>query len=237
LIDPDGLYVFDKSVDPDQRKQFNDGLAQARANLQQIAKTYGTKSDEYKKAERALNAYGAEGVQNGVTIFAKAGLGGGDTQVEGVAGKKTADNPTGQNIRIGFDPATFKHEGFGDLIGHEGSHAAAGSDWVKSGFADSANPTVYQNEFDGHLVQSVLAQARLPDNYLYIPLPAAFIRGKNPYLPERVRIWDSGWKEADRATIRRANIDNVLVRPTNAGGLYGETPASTKKSFTKGGRF
>jgi hypothetical protein len=71
-------------------------LAQARANLQQIAQTHGTNSDEYKKAERALKAYGAEGVKNGVTIFAKAGLGGGDTQVEGVAGKKTADIQQGR---------------------------------------------------------------------------------------------------------------------------------------------
>jgi hypothetical protein len=82
-----------------------------------------------------------------------------------------------------------------------------------------------------------LAQARNPNSYSYIQLPAGFIPGKNPYLPEKVRIWDSGWKEADRATIRRTNIDTILSRPKNAGGSYGLTPASTKRTFLKGSKF
>jgi len=73
LTDPFGRYVFDSSVDPKQRKKFNRALANAMANLQQIAKAYGTNSQEYKKAERALNVYGAEGVKNGVTILPKNG--------------------------------------------------------------------------------------------------------------------------------------------------------------------
>ena len=237
LIDPDGLYVFDSSVSEEEKKKFNAALAQARANLQQIAKTYGTNSQEYKKAERALNVYGAEGVKNGVTIAAKDGAGAGRTEVAGVAGQKTADNPTGQNIRIGFDHDSFQASSLGDMIGHEGSHAADGSDWVKSGFANSANPALYQSEVDAYTVQSVLAQVRNPDSYSYIQLPAGFIPGKNPYLPEKVRIWDSGWKEADRATIRRTNIDTILSRPKNAGGDYGLTPASTKRAFLRGSRF
>lgn len=95
LIDPDGLYVFDSSVSGDQRKKFNEALARARTNLQQIAKTYGADSKEYKKAERALNAYGAEGVKNGVTIFAAQNLGNaaGQTATEG----QRQDNPRESN--------------------------------------------------------------------------------------------------------------------------------------------
>ncbi len=234
FIDPLGLYVFDKDVSAEQRKQFNEALQQARKNLTKIGEIYGTKSDEYKKAERALNVYGEEGVKNGVTIFASEGVGSGRTQVAGVAGQKTADNPTGQNIQIGFDPDAFQRSSFGDLIGHEGSHGADGSDWVKSGFAKTANPALYQSEVDAHTVQSVLAQARNPNSYSYIFMPHYFQQGKNPYLPENVRIWDSGWKEADRATLRRTNIDKILSRPQSAGGNYGLTSTSKERTFVKG---
>ena len=234
LIDPDGLYVFDSSVSEDQKKNFNAALRQARTNLQQVAKTYGTNSREYKKAERALSVYGAEGVKNGVTIFAKTDVKAGGTQVEGVAGAKTADNPTGQNIRVAFNPSAFNIENFGDLIGHEGSHAADGSDWVKNNFNDV--PTDYQGEVDAFTVQSVVNQSHNPDSYAYVPLPYYKQPGKNPYLPEKVRIWDSGWNEADRATLRRANIDSILSRPKPAGG-YNLTPTSTKPEFIRGIRF
>jgi RHS repeat-associated protein len=238
FIDPDGLYEFDSSVSEEQRKKFNEALTQARANLQQIAKDHGTNSQEYKKAERALGVYGAEGVKNGVLIFAKEGAGGGRTGVEGVAGPRTADNPTGQNIRIAFDPSQFESTTFGGLIGHEGSHAADGSDWVKSGFANSANPTTYQSEVDAFTVQSALAQARSPNSYSYVSLPSFKEPSNNfQYFPVQVRIWDSGWKEADRATMRRANIDRILSRPKHAGGDYGLTSTSKEREFKKGSRF
>jgi RHS repeat-associated protein len=236
LIDPDGLYVFDSSVSGDERKKFNAALTQARANLQQIAKTYGTNSQEYKKAERALNVFGAEGVKNGVTIFAKAGLGHNETQVEGVAGRKTADNPTGQNIRVTIDANDFNSDALGADIGHEGSHAADGSAWVKSGFARSSNPLLYQAEIDAYTAQGVIAETLRPNSDASINLPYYKKPGKNPYLPERAALWDSGWKEADKATLRRANIDKILSRPEKAGG-YGLTPASTKREFLRGSRF
>jgi hypothetical protein len=152
-----------------------------------------------------------------------------------VAGKKTVDNPNGQNIRVGFDKSMFQSATFGDLIGHEGSHAADGSDWVTSGFADSKNPTDYQTEVDAFTVQSVLAQARNPNTYSYVQLPHLFIPGKNPYLPEKVRIWDSAWKEANRAEERLKSINRILDRPKDAGG-YELTPATTTKAWTKGSK-
>jgi len=240
LIDPDGLYVFDSSVSEDQRKKFNAALAQARTNLQQIAKTYGANSKEYSKAERALNAYGAEGVKNGVTIFAKPSLGtaGGETATEGVKGRITAQNPTGQNTHVTFADGTFDSANFDSGIGHEGSHVADGTDWVKSGFANSANPTEYRFEVDGYIVQSLLAEAAAPNGNDYVRLPYFKDPGMNPYLPERVNIWQSGWKGADRATLAafRGNVDNILGRPEKAGG-YGLTPTSTKRAFLKGSRF
>jgi RHS repeat-associated protein len=156
LIDPDGLYVFDSNVSEEQRKKFNAGLAQSKANLEKIATAYGANSQEYKKAERAANAYGAEGVKNGVTIFAttNAKANPGVTQVAGVAGQKTADNPTGEEIRVAFRADTFG-DGMNQVISHEGSHVADGTAWVGSGFANSKNPMLYQAEVDALTVQSV----------------------------------------------------------------------------------
>jgi hypothetical protein len=49
------------------------------------------------------------------------------------------------------------------------------------------------------------------------------------YLPEEIKIWDSSWKEVDK--MRKINIDRVLARPKNAGGLYGVTPKGRAKQY------
>jgi hypothetical protein len=217
-------------------------LTQARTNLQQIAKTYGTNSNQYKKAERALNAYGTEGVKNGVTIFAATNLlgggTGGATQVAGVAGRKTNENPTGQNIHITFDSSSFGNETFDGMIAHEGTHAADGSDWVKSGFAYSANPTKYQFEVDGYINSSLFAEAAAPGLSTSVRLPYFKEPGKNPYLPERIQIYKPEWAGTDRATLMafRGNVNNILSRPERAGG-YGVTSASPERAFRRGANF
>jgi RHS repeat-associated protein len=237
LSDPTGLYVFDSSVDPKQRKKFNAGLAQAKANLEKIAATYGQNSKEYNQAKRAVDVYGAEGVKNGVTIYAAEGNDG-TTQVAGVAGARTKDNPTGQDIRIIFNSQSFNSDSLSDVIGHEGSHAADGSDWVKSGFAANKNPGAYQSEVDGYTMQSLMAEANKPTGSNSVRLPYFKEPGKNPYLPERAPIWKSEWAGADRATLAafRGSVDNILSRPTKAGG-YDLTPASTKRAFLRGSAF
>jgi hypothetical protein len=132
---------------------------------------------------------------------------------------------------VTFDKKFFDQIAFGANIGHEGTHAADGSDWVKSGFAQRSNPMLYQAELDAFTVQSVLGETYGP--LAYVSLPYFKEPGKNPYLPEKVRLWDTGWAEANRATLRSANIDRILSRPEKAGG-YGVTPTSTKREFLKG---
>lgn len=90
----------------EQRKKFREGLAQANKDLAKIGEKYGTDSSEYKAASRAINAYGAEGKNNGVTIFTNEVSQAGRTQVAGVASGKTVDNPNGQNIRVSFNAAS-----------------------------------------------------------------------------------------------------------------------------------
>jgi RHS repeat-associated protein len=237
LIDPTGLYVFDSSVSEKQREKFNAGLTQAKANLEKIAGTYGPNSKEYNQAKRAVDVYGAEGVKNGITIYAAEGHDGA-TQVAGVPGTKTKENPTGQNIHITFDSASFDSENLSQGIGHEGSHAADGSDWVKSGFAADKNPLNYQFEVDGYIVQSLMAEANNPNGSNSARLPYFKEPGKNPYLPEQVPIWKSEWAGADRATLAafRHGVNSILSRPKKAGG-YGLTPDSRTRAFTKSSAF
>src|SRR4029077_6580582 len=112
------------------------------------------------------------------------------------------------------------------------------ADWVKSGFASSANPTAYQFEVNGYTVQSILAEAAVPRGNGGVNLPYFQEPGKAPYIPEKAYIWKSEWAGADRATLAafRKNVDNLLGRPEKAGG-YGLTPTSTKRAFLRGSKF
>ena len=237
FTDPLGLYVFDKSVSKDQQDKFNAALAKAKDNLQKIGEKYGTDSNQYKKVARALNAYGDKDVKNGVYIYVEDGPGSGRTQVEGEVNQKTKDNPLGQDIRVGFDVEVANDMGaLIEGVVHEGAHVADGTDWVRSGFAESANPREYQFEVDGYTVQSLIDEAASPQGRRSWWLPGYKEKGKNPYYMTTVDLWNSGWAEADKDTMRKANIDKILTRPEKAGG-YGLTPTSSKKAFIKGSRF
>jgi len=237
--DPFGLYVFDSSVTEEQRRQFREALTAARAQLSKIGERYGTNSAEYNKAKRALDVYGEEGKRNGVMIVTQEGAGLARTGVAGVAGQRTADNPNGQDIRVRLDAATYSNDDLAGTIAHEGSHAADGSEWVSSGFAASRNPTNYQTEFDAHTVQSLVGEAINPRSDQRLMLPHyRNRRGVVLELPEIIYVYRSSWAEADRATLRKTNIDAYLARPRNRGGDYGLAPnRQGGPSFRRGARF
>jgi hypothetical protein len=121
---------------------------------------YGAKSDEYTSAQRAIDAYGAQGVDNGVNVRFDSNVQGGVTEVSGVAnGDKTPDNPNGQNINVTFNPNSVGGNFSGGLVAHEGSHVADGSDWVSSGFSPGMDPTRYGTEIGAYSVQFNVTQA------------------------------------------------------------------------------
>jgi RHS repeat-associated protein len=241
LTDPFGLYVFDSSVGDPERQGFRAALSKARSNLWKIAATYGIKSKEYKDAARALNVYGAEGVKNGVTIRETKDPNAhpGGTQVAGVVGPKTADNPTGQSIQITFRSDMFEKQGLNQTIAHEGSHAADGSDWVASNFAQERDPTNYQTEFRAFNVGFIQVQADFNNKGEAWQFAGNTYKdpGMATVLPMILVAWDAAWKEADRATMRANNINELLARPTRGGG-YNLTPTNQGgPAFNKGGRF
>jgi RHS repeat-associated protein len=220
-VDPLGLYIFDKGVSEDEMNQFDVALEKARADLEAYAKANGTKSKEYQQAAKALAAYGEKGVDNGVTVASQEGDGGG--RVVG-----------GRSIRVEFDPDEFKNADFGGLIIHEGSHAADKRIWIDSGFKESANPTMYQTEFDAYTVQGFLAQVQRPNQIWEsrLPiLPRSVPPGQQPGWYDRPQLWNPSWAAADITANRSKGVDEILSRPKNAGGLYELSPTDKAKAF------
>ncbi len=174
LTDPTGLYVCEDSFECDSEndKRFAKSLADAQKAANDLKTQYGANSDEYTSAQRAIDAYGEKGVDNGVNIRFDSNIesGHGVTEVSGIAnGSKSADNPKGQNINVTFNPDAVGKDLSGGLVAHEGTHVADGSDWVKSGFAISKNPTNGQTELKANHVQfnimNVLLQTMYPQDY------------------------------------------------------------------------
>ena len=225
LIDPLGLFVWGTATD-EQKKKFRAALIAAQADLVKIGDKYGVESTQYKEAERAIKIYGTEGIDNGVTVgvgtLKNAGANG-ETEVSRRIGAKTADNPTGQKIRITLSETGINSQGLEETVVHEGSHAADGSEWVAAGFRNA--PTHYQTEFRAFMAEGGISEVAHPEQSVQIFLQAVFIPGKNPILPERIFLWNPSWKAADIGTLRTTNINNLLVHP-KAGGGYGISPTN-----------
>ncbi|MFZ0634436.1 MAG: RHS repeat-associated core domain-containing protein [Candidatus Acidiferrales bacterium] len=153
LTDPTGQYVCAKSVSASQCDNFQKTLDAAQKAANNLT------SKAAKDAQRAIDAYGKQGVDNGVTIAqGKVGADTAETAVAGAAGAKTANNPNGQNITVTFDKASNMLNGqnvdaVAALTAHEGVHVADQSDWVSSGFADSAHPSNLQTDHDAYTVE------------------------------------------------------------------------------------
>jgi RHS repeat-associated protein len=230
--DPFGLYVYDSSVTNDQRKKFEAGLKKAQEALKKLS----PKSTEYQKLDRAIKAFGAVGVDNGVTIKfgattdgspAATGFGIRDKNQDGIK-DVTADNPTGQDTVVTVDPTQHGNSvDYAIDIAHEGSHVADGADLVGALPSNLTNPataavlagplnlTKYETETRAYGVSAALAQGL---GYDSLKIGA---QGGNQY-----EIWSSGWSQADRAAKRTAGINKALAEPKSNKGLYGVTPTN-----------
>jgi RHS repeat-associated protein len=212
--DPSGFFVYGKNVNDEQKKQFEVALKQAKEYLSKIADEYGKNSSEYKKVERSLSAYGNSGEDNGVVVTASDRVG---------AGQTTLDRKT---ITVAFNPNQFGNESsLVPLIGHEGSHVADAQKYLATG----ENPSNYQFEYDGHFVQSVLGEAIAKQgNFVNYYVST----GGTQTTPERkVDLWNKGWEEADKATLRSNAINEFLAISKKDGGSYQLSPGDKDKTF------
>jgi RHS repeat-associated protein len=158
LADPTGMYVCEDSTDCSSAN--DQAFAKSLADAQKAAdKLTG---DEQAAAQRAIDAFGAQGVDNGVNVRFDSNIQGGVTEVSGVAnGDKSTDNPTGQNINVTFNPNSVGNDFSGGLAAHEGSHVADGSEWVSSGFSAKLDPTNLTTELNAYHVEFSIASALL----------------------------------------------------------------------------
>ncbi len=123
ITDPTGMYVCEDSTDcrSENDKKFAKSLANARTAANKLM------GDDQAKAQRAIDSYGAQGVDNGVNVRFDSNVQGGVTEVSGTAnGEKSVDNPDGQNINVTFNSGDAR----AGLVAHEGSHVADASAWV-----------------------------------------------------------------------------------------------------------
>jgi hypothetical protein len=233
--DPFGLYMYAAGTTDEQKKKFEQGLK----DLQKARDSFKKGSGEYNRLDRAYNAYGAKGVDNGVTVrFGATANGAPAHAIPGLKpadanGMKTvtADNPTGQDITVTFDPSQHKDAfDYATSVGHEGSHVAdisAVAAALPRNLLDPAaqavlngslNLTSYATERAAYEVTSFIAQARMiagPGETRFLTIGAG-----------KYEIWNTGWSAADRATKRAAGIDRILAEPKSQGGRYEVTPQS-----------
>jgi RHS repeat-associated protein len=231
LSDPTGLFVFDKSVTADQRKAFSEALAEGYRLLATL-----DGGEEAYLLRRSLDAYGDEGVDNGVTITTENLERGGATRVYGAGVTPTLDNPTGQRVTIAFDPSVYKEEnkqGFVGLVAHEGSHAADGSIARQTGFLRLTTPTKYDTEVKAYTVSAIIAQAQSPGRLhtTFTGYMEVKVKGRRRLAAPLFLDFYSGlWNPVDIPTLRRANIDRFLATPKSLKG-YGLTPKDKTQAF------
>jgi hypothetical protein len=128
------MYICDGTQN--QCKSINDGMKKAQDALKKL----DPKSDQYKDLDRALKTYGGAGVDNGLTVKFGTTKTGAPAETTGLIredknnlGNKlvTADNATGRDLVITFDPRKFSSASdYAGPIGHEGSHAADRTDFI-----------------------------------------------------------------------------------------------------------
>jgi RHS repeat-associated protein len=212
LTDPTGLYVCEDSTKCDSKN--DQGFAKSLADAQTAANKLT--GDDQAAAQRAIDAYGAQGVDNGVNLRFDANIKGGDavTEVSGVAnGNKSADNPTGQNINVTFRPGAVGGDLSGSLVAHEGSHVADGSEWVKSGFSPSMNPTRNLTEMNANHAQF---------NILNVQLGMMYPNGYTGSLYGG----SVGWKKDDTFKMITPELQKAIQKENGA--------SDTKPAFRKG---
>lgn len=173
LVDPNGQFTCASSLTAEQCDNFQKLLDSAQAAADAIGESVGWDSKQYRDAQRAIDSYGDEGVDNGVTI-SQGDTGGyaAETYVGGNLSAKTAQNPNGQNILVVFNGGAHLLDS-GDnasiavLAAHEGVHVADGSDWISSGFSSNADPSRFQTERDAYAVGATIYQGLGYSSFYY----------------------------------------------------------------------
>lgn len=216
LTDPTGLYVCEDSTKcaSENDQKFAKSLADAQTAANNLT------GDDKAAAQRAIDAYGAQGVDNGVNVRFDVNVtsGTGVTEVSGVANgenDKENHNPNKQNINVTFNPDAVGKDQSAGLVAHEGSHVADGSDWVKSGFSANMDPTHNRTEMNANHVQFNIMNAQLGALY-----PNGYTAG----------LYNNSvkWNKGDTFKMITPDLQKAIQKANGAD--------DTKPAFTKGWR-
>jgi len=222
--DPDGLYIWNdflggNTTDEELRRRADDDknalrdanrIIGRRNEFRNALTAAGRARDALPAgAERdlvsaSLASYGAEGVANGVSV-SQGRLADG-VAAEARTGAFSYNEATGA-ITANVEVVLSDRRG-GNLsvdVAHEGRHVADAQEFAAALTADAAsgganavagatNRTRYEREVRGYTVTSLVAQGLGLDNLSI----------------GRREMWNRGWSQADRATLRSRAIDNHL---------------------------
>ena len=190
LTDPEGEYTCDPAKGQEYCDEVQAALAKAQQNAFALESRYGADSKEYTDLQRAIDSYGAVGVDNGVHV--NFGDTGGDypaRTIPDAGGAKTGLNPTGQIIdvtfRTGLDAKSLE-----GVVSHEGSHIADAEKWAKAGFTDDASPTHEETEMRAYGVTVAVLKANNGTNAI------------GNHDGKSIMFWNKYWSEGANSLFR-----------------------------------
>ena len=211
----------------DRRNTFRNGL--------QAARDAGPRSDEPDTVARAVNAYGAEGVDNGVTVTFGTTTNGTPAETGPSPGGGLSFDANGvataQVLVTISDSVRMDTNSLAQAIGHEGWHAAdrqsfasylnrqiqaagglanfVGTPLETAAFNSPYNRTVQTTEFNSYIVSGLVAQGRdaLGNNF-----PSSSFNGHE--------VWNRSWSAAERPGLRAVGaFEHATTSPLYANRL------------------
>ena len=207
IVDPTGLWDWDESAGGNMSDEDLEAIArnrrdkrhkwaqnalnfrdQFRSGLDSADEAAGSSTlsdDQQSAAQAAVNSYGTEGDENGVTVGTESGHGGSTT----LSDNDTISVKFGSSIKGNFLTAT---------IAHEGAHVDQANAWLNGGESSIGNLSHYAGERAAWAVGSSIAQALGMKSY------APYGGGRD------LQAWNKGWAAADISTLRAKGIGNIL---------------------------
>jgi len=165
LVDPSGEFTCDaKTVSNAECDKFQEALDKAQGAADKLGEKYGWDSEQYLNAQRAIDSYGDEGIDNGVVIAQ------GDAGGYGASTTDARKAFPGEKILVTLDKAqdAINSNDLPIIAAHEGTHVAddmssltkgrSDTKWVNLGLSPGLPQTILQFELKAFTVGFNIAE-------------------------------------------------------------------------------
>jgi hypothetical protein len=217
-IDPLGLYEWDTSLGgsatDDELKKRKGGqkiierrnaIRRALSDAAKAATDKNLTADQRAEILRAVNAYGTEGQQNGVTLaFGKVENGVAET---GCTTEYCFTGDTNGNL-VPAIKITFEKAPDAEDVAHEGSHAADRME-LKPALERAPSTSDYINSPENITKYATVRRAYAVSSYV------AQAMGREERNANGTEYWNKGWSAAERETKRRIAVDAAVKSSNN----------------------